>query len=143
MAIYDTMKMVKSPVSTLAVGFTGSMATTLLTAGSSGRRFALPNATIHMHPSSGGAKGYTEDVRIAYKEQERVQHMVFQVIAKYAKRSVEEIAAAFDNDHFMTASEARDFGLVDEVLHPDEAFLALPPTITPPYLTLNATTRSH
>lgn len=117
MAIYDTMKMLKSPVSTTAMGFTGSMGTVILTAGASGQRYALPNATIHMHPASGGAKGYTEDVRIAFNEQGRLQYKLSQLIALQSGRSVEEVAYAFRNDHFMDAAEARDFGLVDEVLN--------------------------
>lgn len=117
MAIYDTMKMLKSPVSTTAMGFTGSMGTVILTAGASGQRYALPNATIHMHPASGGAKGYTEDVRIAFNEQGRLQDKLSQLIALQSGRSVEEVAYAFRNDHFMDAAEAREFGLVDEVLN--------------------------
>ncbi|MBS0029934.1 ATP-dependent Clp protease proteolytic subunit [Chitinophaga sp. 22321] len=126
LAIYDTMKILKSPVSTMAVGFTGSMGTIILTAGATGQRFALPNATIHMHPSSGGAKGYTEDVGIAFREQQRLQDKTFQVISKHAGRTVEEVAAAFKNDHFMTAMEAKEFGLVDEVLNTTETLPALP-----------------
>jgi ATP-dependent Clp protease protease subunit len=126
LAIYDTMKMLKSPVSTMAMGFTGSMGTIILTAGATGQRYALPNATIHMHPSSGGAKGYTEDVRIAFQEQQRLQDKTFQVISKHSGRSVEEVSAAFKNDHFMTAAEAKAFGLVDEVLNDTETLPALP-----------------
>lgn len=125
LAIYDTMKMLKSPVCTMAVGFTGSMGTIILTAGAAGQRYALPNATIHMHPSSGGAKGYTEDVRIAYKEQERLQHKTFQVISRHSGRALEEVEQAFKNDHFMTAQEAQEFGLVDEVLNNEAALPAL------------------
>lgn len=121
MAIYDTMKMLKSPVSTMAMGFTGSMGTIILTAGATGQRYALPNATIHMHPAGGGAKGYTEDVRIAFNEQERLQQKIYQVIALQSGRDVEEVARAFRNDHFMNAEEARAFGLVDEVLNPSAA----------------------
>ncbi|HWV69486.1 ATP-dependent Clp protease proteolytic subunit [Chitinophaga sp.] len=124
MAIYDTMKMLKSPVSTTAMGFTGSMGTVILTAGASGQRYALPNATVHMHPASGGAKGYTEDVRIAFNEQGRLQHKLSQLIALQSGRSVEEVAYAFRNDHFMDAAEARDFGLVDEVLNSTAAIPA-------------------
>ena len=76
MGIYDTMQMIKAPVYTTAVGMTASMASVLLASGTAGKRFALPHATIHMHPAGGGAKGYTEDVRIAYQEQER-QRMKF------------------------------------------------------------------
>jgi len=116
LAIYDTMKMMKSPVSTVAVGFTGSMGTAILTAGAAGQRYALPNATVHMHPTSGGAKGYTEDVSIAYREQERLQNHLFRLIGKHAGHTAEEIEATFRRDRFMNALEARDYGLVDEVL---------------------------
>ena len=116
MAIYDTMKMVKSPVATVAVGFTGSMGTFLLTAGAKGQRYALPHATIHMHPTGGGAKGYTEDVRIAYQEQERLQNKVFSMMGKHSGHTKEEIEETYRRDKFMTALEAKNFGLVDEVL---------------------------
>jgi ATP-dependent Clp protease, protease subunit len=125
MAIYDTMKRLKSPVSTVSVGFTGSMATVILCAGSTGSRFALPHATVHMHPSSGGAKGYTEDVRIAYREQERLQCQVFQLIARHSGRTVEEVEDAFRRDKFMNATEARSFGLVDEVIGDTDDLLSL------------------
>jgi ATP-dependent Clp protease protease subunit len=116
MAIYDTMKMMKSPVSTVAVGFTGSMGTVLLTSGAAGQRYALPNATIHMHPTSGGAKGYTEDVSIAYREQERLQNHLFDLIGKNSGHTREEIETSFRRDKFMNAVEAKEYGLVDEVL---------------------------
>ncbi|NSL89448.1 ClpP family protease [Chitinophaga solisilvae] len=125
MAIYDTMKMLRSPVSTMAVGFTGSMSTIILSSGASGQRFALPHATIHMHPAGGGAKGYTEDVRIAYREQERLESQIFHLLAKNAGRPVSDIAAAFENDHFLNAVEARSFGLVDEVLGSTDDLIAL------------------
>lgn len=116
LAIYDTMKMMKSPVSTVAVGFTGSMGTVLLTAGAAGQRYALPNATIHMHPTSGGAKGYTEDVSIAYREQERLQNHLFDLMGKHSGHTREEIETSFRRDKFMNAAEAKEYGLVDEVL---------------------------
>ena len=115
-AIYDTMKMVKSPVSTIAVGFSGSMGTVILSAGTKGHRYALPHATVHMHPAGGGAKGYTEDVRIAYMEQERIQNQLFYLIGKHANHKQEEIEEMFRRDRFMNATEAKDYGLVDEVL---------------------------
>lgn len=116
MAIYDTMKRMKSRVSTVSVGFTGSMATFILCSGATGQRYALPHATIHMHPSSGGSKGYTEDVRIAYREQERIQGQIFHIISKNTGRSYEEIDDAFKRDKFMNALEAKSFGLIDEIL---------------------------
>ncbi|MBC9910923.1 ClpP family protease [Chitinophaga varians] len=125
LAIYDTMKMLKSPVSTMSMGFTGSMATVILTAGAKGQRYALPHATVHMHPTGGGAKGYTEDVRIAYREQERLQSQIFYLIAQHSGRQTEEIEAAFENDHFMNAVEAQSFGLIDQVLGSTEDLIAL------------------
>jgi ATP-dependent Clp protease protease subunit len=115
-AIYDTMKIVKSPVSTIAVGFSGSMGTVILAAGTKGHRYALPHATVHMHPAGGGAKGYTEDVRIAYMEQERIQNQLFYLIGKNTNHKQEEIEEMFRRDRFMNAAEAKEFGLVDEVL---------------------------
>src|SRR4028119_1593883 len=116
LAIYDTMKILKSPVSTIAVGFSGSMGTVILTSGANGRRYALPHATVHMHPAGGGAKGYTEDVRIAYMEQERLQNQVFHLIGKFSGHSREEIEDMFRRDRFFNALEAKDYGLVDDVL---------------------------
>lgn len=116
LAIYDTMQMIQAPVSTVAVGVSASMGTALLTSGAKGRRYALPHATIHMHPTGGGAKGYTEDVRIATREQERIQTQLFYLIGKHAGHSWKEIEEYFLRDKFMSAPEARDFGLIDEVL---------------------------
>ncbi len=115
-AIYDTMKILKSPVSTIAVGFSGSMGTVILSAGTKGQRYALPHATVHMHPAGGGAKGYTEDVRIAYMEQERLQNQLFYLISKDSDHTQEEIEAMFRRDKFMDAAEAKEYGLVDEIL---------------------------
>ena len=115
-AIYDTMRKLKSPVVTVAMGFCGSMSTVLLTAGQKGQRYALPHATIHMHPTGGGAKGYTEDVRIAYKEQERLQNQIFYLIGKFSGHSREEIEEMFRRDRFMNSIEAQQYGLIDEVL---------------------------
>ena len=116
LAIYDTMRKMKSPVATVAVGFCGSMATVLLTAGTKGQRYALPHATIHMHPTGGGARGYTEDVRIAYKEQERLQNQTFYLIGKCSGHTREEIEEMFRRDRYMNAVEAMQYGLIDEVL---------------------------
>lgn len=116
LAIYDTMQMIQAPVSTVAVGVSASMGTALLTSGATGKRFALPHATVHMHPTGGGAKGYTEDVRIATREQERIQTQLFHLIGKHSGHSWKEIEDYFLRDKFMSAPEARDFGLIDEVL---------------------------
>jgi ATP-dependent Clp protease protease subunit len=116
MAIYDAMQMISAPVSTVSMGFTGSMATFLLTAGAKGRRFALPQTTIHMHPSSGGSRGYTEDVVIATREQERIQTQICHIMGKNTGHSWKEIEQFFLRDKFLNALEARAYGLVDEVL---------------------------
>jgi ATP-dependent Clp protease protease subunit len=116
LAIYDTMQMIKAPVSTVAVGVSASMGTALLTAGCKGKRYALPHATIHMHPTGGGAQGYTEDVRIATHEQERIQAQLFHLIGKHSGHTWKEIEDYFLRDRFMNAMEAKSFGLIDEVL---------------------------
>jgi ATP-dependent Clp protease, protease subunit len=116
LAIYDAMKMITAPVSTVSVGFTGSMGTALLTAGQKGKRYALPHATIHMHPTGGGAKGYTEDVRIATREQERIQTQLFHLMGKNTGHSWQEIEEFFIRDRYLNALEAKSYGLIDEVL---------------------------
>jgi len=116
LAIYDTMQMIQAPVSTVAVGVTASMGTALLCAGSKGKRLALPHATIHMHPTGGGSQGYTEDVRIAVREQERIQAQLFNLIGKHSGHSWKEIEEYFLRDRYMHAVEAKEFGLIDEVL---------------------------
>jgi ATP-dependent Clp protease protease subunit len=116
LAIYDAMQMISAPVSTVAVGVSASMGTALLTSGARGQRYALPHATIHMHPTGGGAKGYTEDVRIAIREQERIQAQLFHLIGKHSGHTWKEIEEFFLRDRYMTAPEAKDFGLIDSVL---------------------------
>jgi ATP-dependent Clp protease protease subunit len=116
LAIYDTMQMISAPVSTLAVGVTASMGTVLLASGAKGRRYALPHATIHMHPASSGAQGYTEDIRIAFRELERVQTQLFHLVGKHSGHDWREIEEIFERDRWMNAVEAKQFGLVDDVL---------------------------
>ena len=116
LAIYDAMKMISAPVSTVAVGFSGSMGTALLSSGTPGKRYALPTATIHMHPTGGGAKGYTEDVRIATREQERLQAQLFHIMGKNTGHTWKEIEDFFARDKFLNALDAKSFGLIDEVL---------------------------
>ncbi len=116
LAIYDAMQMIQAPVSTVSVGFSASMGTALLCAGKKGKRYALPHATIHMHPTGGGAKGYTEDVVIATKEQERIQVQLFHLIGKHTGHSWEEIEKFFLRDRYMNSLEAKNYGLIDEVM---------------------------
>jgi ATP-dependent Clp protease, protease subunit len=116
LAIYDTMQMITAPVHTLCIGFSGSMGTALLASGAKGKRYALPHATIHMHPTGGGSKGYTEDVRIATREQERLQAQLFHLMGKHTGHSWKEIEEYFIRDRYLSAPEAKAFGLVDEIL---------------------------
>lgn len=116
LAIYDTIKMMSAPVATYSVGFTGSMATFLLSSGEKGQRFALPHSTIHMHPTGGGTKGYTEDVRIATREQERLQTQIFHLMGKQTGHTWKEVEDFFLRDKFMNAHEAKEFGLIDEIM---------------------------
>ncbi len=116
LAIYDAMQMIQAPVSTVAVGVSASMGTALLTSGAKGKRYALPHATVHMHPTGGGAKGYTEDVRIATREQERIQTQLFHLMGRHSGHTWKEIEEYFLRDKFMSAPEAKAFGLIDEVL---------------------------
>ncbi len=116
LAIYDTMQMLRAPVSTIAVGWTASLGTVLLAAGRKGHRYALPHATIHMHPAGGGARGYAPDVEIQYKELKRMQDLLHKILARHTGQSVEKIADDFDRDYFMDAPKAVEYGLIDEVL---------------------------
>ena len=116
LAIYDTMQQVRAPVSTTAVGVTASMGTVLLAAGTKGYRYALPHATVHMHPAGGTAQGYAPDVEIQFKELKRVEDLLHELLAHHTGQTVEQIAADFDRDRFMTAQEAVEYGLVDQVI---------------------------
>jgi ATP-dependent Clp protease protease subunit len=118
LAIYDTMQQVSAPVATYAVGVTASMGTVLLAAGTKGQRYALPHATIHMHPAGGTAQGYAPDVEIQYKELKRIEDLLHNILSQHTGQPVEQIATDFDRDRFMTANEAVEYGLVDTVIEP-------------------------
>jgi ATP-dependent Clp protease protease subunit len=120
LAIYDTMQQVPAPVETTAVGVTASMGTVLLAAGAKGSRYALPHATVHMHPAGGSAQGYAPDVAIQYKELMRIEDLIHNILASHTDQTVEQIAADFDRDRYMTAEEAVEYGLVDQILNPSE-----------------------
>jgi len=116
LAIYDTMQHIQPPVHTYAVGVTASMGTVLLAAGEEERRYALPHATVHMHPAGGSAQGYAPDVEIQYKELKRVEDLLHGLLSHHTGQTVEQISSDFDRDRFMTAEEAVDYGLVDQIL---------------------------
>jgi ATP-dependent Clp protease, protease subunit len=125
LAIYDTMQMIDAPVSTIAVGWTASMGTVLLASGSKGRRYALPNATVHMHPAGGGARGYAPDVEIAARELLRMQERLHSILSRHTGQTVAQISQDFQRDRFMSAEEAVAYGLVDQVLSMNDKKLPL------------------
>lgn len=116
MAIYDTMQQVECPVSTVAVGFTASFGTILLTAGTEGMRYALPNATIHLHQPLGGAQGQASDIAIQAQEILRLRTDLNQLLSNHTGQSIERIQKDTDRDLYMSAQQAKEYGLVDEVL---------------------------
>lgn len=116
LAIYDTMQMISNPISTVAVGVTASFGTVLLTAGTKGRRFALPNATIHMHQPLGGAQGQATDIEIQAKQILRLKTLLTGIMAKHTGQTVEVIERDADRDFYMDARQAVEYGLVDQVL---------------------------
>ncbi len=116
LAIYDTMQLLRAPISTICVGSTASLATVLLSAGVKGKRYALPNSTIHMHPAGGGIRGYAPDVEIQARELLRMQTKIHEIMAKHTGQPMEKIAKDFDRDYYMDAQGAVEYGIVDEIL---------------------------
>jgi ATP-dependent Clp protease protease subunit len=117
MAIYDTMQQVECPVSTVAVGFTASFGTILLAAGTKGMRYALPNATIHLHQPLGGARGQASDIAIQAQEILRLRTDLNAILSRHTGQTIERIQKDTDRDLYMSATQAREYGLVDEVLN--------------------------
>jgi ATP-dependent Clp protease protease subunit len=118
LAIYDTMQLIQSPVSTIAVGLAASMGTILLTAGTKGKRYALPNATIHLHQPMGGVSGQVADIEIAAREYMRMRDLLNTILNRHAGLSSEQISKFTDRDFYMTAEQAAEYGIIDEVLQP-------------------------
>ena len=116
LAILDTMNLIRPDVSTICVGLAASMATVLLCAGTKGKRYALPNSTVHMHQPIGGAQGQASDVEIAAREMLRLQDKVRQMISESTGQPYEKIAKDTDRDYYLTSAQAKDYGLIDEVL---------------------------
>lgn len=120
LAIYDTMQIVSNPISTVAVGVTASFGTVLLTAGTKGRRYALPNATVHMHQPLGGAQGQATDIEIQAKQILHLKELLSQIMAKHTGQTLEVIERDTDRDFYMDAKAAVEYGLVDHVLEAPE-----------------------
>ncbi len=116
LAIYDTMQMISNPISTVAVGVTASFGTVLLTAGTKGRRYALPNSTLHLHQPLGGAQGQATDIEIQAKQILRLKTRLNQIMAKHTGQPIEVIERDTDRDFYLEPQQAVDYGLVDQVL---------------------------
>ncbi len=114
-AIYDTMQFIKSPVSTLCMGTAGSMASFLLMAGEPGRRIALPNASVMLHQPSGGFRGQASDIERHAEDIIKLKRRMIRMYAQHCGRTEEEVERTLDRDYFMTAQEAKDWGIVDHV----------------------------
>ncbi len=116
LAIYDTIQFLKCDVATYCVGQAASMGAVLLASGTAGKRFALPNARIMIHQPWGGAQGQASDISIQAKEILRLRDRINEILAHHTNKAIDEIAADTDRDFFMSAADARDYGLVDEVV---------------------------
>jgi len=116
MAMYDTMQYIKSPVSTVCIGQACSMGSLLLCAGEKGHRFSLPNSRIMIHQPSGGAQGQASDIEIQAREIIKLRQRLNEIYVKHTGQTFDTIASAVDRDNFMTADEAKTFGLIDEVV---------------------------
>ncbi|PCI46832.1 MAG: ATP-dependent Clp endopeptidase, proteolytic subunit ClpP [Moraxellaceae bacterium] len=116
MAIYDTMQFLKCEVSTLCIGQAASMGALLLTAGAEGKRFCLPNSRVMIHQPLGGFQGQASDIEIHAREIISIKGKLNEILAKHSNQPLDTIEAATDRDNFLTANEAKDFGLIDDVL---------------------------
>jgi len=124
LAIYDAMQFVRPAIVTMCMGLAASMATVLLCAGTPGKRYALPNSTIHQHPAGGGMQGYAPDVEIQAQYLLDKQRQVREIMARHTNQPYERISHDFDRDRYMTAEEAKDYGIIDDILDPGEALQA-------------------
>lgn len=121
LAIYDTMQFVTPDVATYCLGQAASMGAVLLAGGTKGKRFALPNSRVMIHQPWGGAQGTAKDMEIQVEEILKLKKRLETILGTHSGKSAEEIAKASDRDHFMSAEEARDFGLIDQVVARDES----------------------
>lgn len=116
LAIYDTMQYIRSPVSTVCIGMAASMGSLLLTAGAKGKRYALPNAQVMIHQPSGGAQGQASDIAIQAREILKTRERLNQMYVHHTGQTLAEIEKNMERDTYLTAAEAKDFGLIDEVV---------------------------
>jgi ATP-dependent Clp protease protease subunit len=116
LAIYDTMQLIRPDVSTICVGMAASMGTVLLCAGTAGKRFALPNSTIHLHQAVGGAQGQAADIEIAAREIMRLQEIIRKILVKHTMQPMDKIVHDTDRDFYLSPEQAVEYGIVDEIL---------------------------
>jgi len=116
LAIYDTMQFLKCPVSTICIGLTASMAAVILSAGTKGKRFSLPNAEILLHQVMGGAQGQATDIEITAKQIVKMKEKLNQIIANHTGQPLNKVVLDTDRDFYLTAEEAKKYGLIDEVI---------------------------
>ncbi|MFC1953185.1 ATP-dependent Clp protease proteolytic subunit [Chloroflexota bacterium] len=116
LAIFDTMQFIRPDVSTICVGMAASMGTVLLCAGTNGKRYTLPNSTIHMHQALGGAQGQASDIVIAARELTRQQEIIKGIIVEKTGQDIERVTQDMDRDFYLNASQAVEYGIVDEIL---------------------------
>jgi ATP-dependent Clp protease protease subunit len=116
LAIYDTIQYIKPDVATISIGMCASMAATLLAAGAKGKRFALPNSRIMIHQVLGGAEGQATDVEIRTKEMLRIKHLLNTILAKHTGKTSEQINKDTDRDYFMSAQDAKSYGIIDKII---------------------------
>ena len=116
LAIYDTMQYIKCPVSTVCVGMAASFGAVLLAAGAKGKRFALPNAEIMLHQVAGGAEGVAADIEINARQILKIKEVLNGIIAKHTGQNIKKITSDTDRDFYLTAAEAKDYGIIDEVI---------------------------
>ena len=116
MAIYDTMNFIKSDVQTIVIGMAASMASVLVSSGTKGKRFGLPHSTVMIHQPSGGAQGQQTEIQIAAEEILKTRKMINEILAKNSGQSFEQVEQDTERDHYLTAQEAVDYGLLDGVM---------------------------
>jgi ATP-dependent Clp protease protease subunit len=116
LAIYDTMQLVRPDIATYAVGMTASMGTVLLCGGTAGKRYCMPNATIHMHQALGGARGQAADIEIQAREILRENDIIRGILVKHTGQDDERIRRDFDRDFYMNPEQAKEYGIIDEIL---------------------------
>ena len=116
LAIYDTMQLIRPDVSTICIGMAASMGTILLCAGAKGKRFALPNSTIHLHQAVGGAQGQAADIVIAAREIMRLQDLLRDILVEHTEQPMDKIVHDIDRDFYLNPVQAMDYGIVDEIL---------------------------